>query len=65
MKIGIPKEYRVDGMAAESEVLWQRGADWLKAGGAEMVEISLPHTKRAAGLLHCRTCRGFIQLGPL
>ena len=47
MKIGIPKEYRVDGMAAESEVLWQRGADWLKAGGAEMVEISLPHTKHA------------------
>jgi aspartyl-tRNA(Asn)/glutamyl-tRNA(Gln) amidotransferase subunit A len=47
MKIGIPKEYRVDGMAAESEALWQRGADWLKAGGAEMVEISLPHTKYA------------------
>ena len=47
MKIGIPKEYRVDGMAAESEALWQCGADWLKAGGAEMVEISLPHTKYA------------------
>jgi aspartyl-tRNA(Asn)/glutamyl-tRNA(Gln) amidotransferase subunit A len=47
MKIGIPKEYRVDGMAAESEALWQRGADWLKAGGAEMVEISLRHTKYA------------------
>jgi aspartyl-tRNA(Asn)/glutamyl-tRNA(Gln) amidotransferase subunit A len=47
MKIGIPKEYRVDGMAAESEVLWQRGADWIKGGGAEMIDISLPHTRYA------------------
>src|SRR5215470_3446661 len=47
MKIGIPKEYRVDGMAAEIEELWQRGAEWLKDAGAEMVEISLPHTKYA------------------
>jgi aspartyl-tRNA(Asn)/glutamyl-tRNA(Gln) amidotransferase subunit A len=47
MKIGIPKEYRVEGMAAESEALWRRGADWLRAGGAEIVDISLPHTKYA------------------
>jgi aspartyl-tRNA(Asn)/glutamyl-tRNA(Gln) amidotransferase subunit A len=47
MKIGIPKEYRVDGMSAEIERLWQQGADWLKAAGAEMVEVSLPHTKYA------------------
>src|SRR5215471_15706075 len=47
MKIGIPKEYRVPGMAAEIEELWQRGAEWLKEAGAEMVEISLPHTKYA------------------
>jgi aspartyl-tRNA(Asn)/glutamyl-tRNA(Gln) amidotransferase subunit A len=47
MKIGIPKEYRVDGMAAESEALWRRGAEWLKAGGAEMVDISLLHTRYA------------------
>jgi aspartyl-tRNA(Asn)/glutamyl-tRNA(Gln) amidotransferase subunit A len=47
MKIGIPKEYRLDGMAAEVERLWERGAQWLKAAGAEMVEISLPHTKYA------------------
>ena len=47
MKIGIPKEYRVDGMPGEIETLWQQGTDWLKAAGAEMVEVSLPHTKYA------------------
>jgi aspartyl-tRNA(Asn)/glutamyl-tRNA(Gln) amidotransferase subunit A len=47
MRIGIPKEYRIEGMAAEVEQLWQRGADWLQAAGAEMVEVSLPHTKYA------------------
>jgi aspartyl-tRNA(Asn)/glutamyl-tRNA(Gln) amidotransferase subunit A len=47
MKIGIPKEYRLDGMPAEIEKLWQQGAEWLKKAGAEMVEVSLPHTKYA------------------
>src|SRR5690349_737652 len=47
MKIGIPKEYRLDGMPAEIEKLWQQGIAWLKAAGAEMVDISLPHTKYA------------------
>jgi aspartyl-tRNA(Asn)/glutamyl-tRNA(Gln) amidotransferase subunit A len=47
MRIGIPKEYRMPGMAAEIEALWQRGAQWLKDAGAEMVEISLPHTEYA------------------
>jgi aspartyl-tRNA(Asn)/glutamyl-tRNA(Gln) amidotransferase subunit A len=47
LKVGIPAEYRVDGMPAEIEQLWQQGADWLKAEGAEVVEISLPHTKYA------------------
>src|SRR5262249_49691418 len=47
MKIGIPREYRVDGMAAEIERLWGEGAGWLKAAGAEEVEVSLPHTKYA------------------
>jgi aspartyl-tRNA(Asn)/glutamyl-tRNA(Gln) amidotransferase subunit A len=47
MKIGIPKEYRVTGMPDEIEALWRRGADWLKAAGAEIVEVSLPHTKYA------------------
>jgi len=47
MKIGIPKEYRLDGMSAEIGKLWTQGADWLKAAGAELVEVSLPHTKYA------------------
>ena len=47
MKIGIPKEYRVDGMAPEIDKLWEQGAAWLKAAGAEIVEVSLPHTKHA------------------
>jgi len=47
MRIGIPKEYRLDGMAPEIEKLWAKGADWLKAAGAEIKEISLPHTKYA------------------
>ncbi len=47
MRIGIPKEYRIDGMAAEIDTLWEQGAAWLKAAGAEVVEVSLPHTKYA------------------
>ncbi|AUC97492.1 Asp-tRNA(Asn)/Glu-tRNA(Gln) amidotransferase subunit GatA [Bradyrhizobium sp. SK17] len=47
MKIGIPREYRLDGMPAEIEKLWSEGAQWLKAAGAELVEVSLPHTKYA------------------
>ena len=47
MRIGIPKEYRVEGMAAEIEELWEHGIAWLKGAGAEIVEISLPHTKYA------------------
>ncbi len=47
MKIGIPKEYRMDGMPEEIEKLWQQGIAWLKEAGAEIVEITLPHTKYA------------------
>ena len=47
MKIGIPQEYRLDGMPGEIEKLWSEGAAWLKAAGAELVEVSLPHTKYA------------------
>src|SRR4051795_5336257 len=46
-RIGIPKEYRVDGMSAEIEKLWEQGRAWLTAAGAELVEVSLPHTKYA------------------
>ena len=47
MTIGIPREYRIDGMAAEIDTLWERGVEWLRAAGAEIVEVSLPHTKYA------------------
>nr|WP_254004780.1 Asp-tRNA(Asn)/Glu-tRNA(Gln) amidotransferase subunit GatA [Pleomorphomonas sp. NRK KF1] len=46
-KIGIPKEYRLDGMPAEIDALWQKGIDILREAGAEIVDISLPHTKYA------------------
>ncbi|HYC68656.1 Asp-tRNA(Asn)/Glu-tRNA(Gln) amidotransferase subunit GatA [Brevundimonas sp.] len=47
LRIGVPKEYVVDGMPAEIQALWDQGVQWLKAAGAEIVEISLPHTKYA------------------
>ncbi|WP_176084182.1 Asp-tRNA(Asn)/Glu-tRNA(Gln) amidotransferase subunit GatA [Martelella sp. HB161492] len=47
MKIGIPKEYRVDGMPEDIEKLWAKGIAMLKDAGAEIVDISLPHTKYA------------------
>src|SRR4051812_4304036 len=47
LKVGIPKEYRIDGVPAEIAAIWDKGAQWLKAQGAEIVEVSLPHTKYA------------------
>src|SRR5690349_4769710 len=47
LRIGIPKEYRIDGMPQEIEKLWGEGAAWLRAAGAEIVDISLPHTAYA------------------
>jgi aspartyl-tRNA(Asn)/glutamyl-tRNA(Gln) amidotransferase subunit A len=47
LRVGIPKEYRVDGAAVETDALWDKGAEWLKAQGAQIVEVSLPHTKYA------------------
>jgi len=47
LRVGIPKEYRVDGMPPEIEKLWEQGIAWLKAAGCEIVEVSLPHTKYA------------------
>ncbi len=46
-KIGIPREYRIDGIPAEIDALWQKGAEMLRDAGAEIVDISLPHTKYA------------------
>jgi aspartyl-tRNA(Asn)/glutamyl-tRNA(Gln) amidotransferase subunit A len=47
LKIGIPKEYRIDGMPEAIEKLWQQGIDWVKDAGAEIVDVSLPLTKYA------------------
>jgi aspartyl-tRNA(Asn)/glutamyl-tRNA(Gln) amidotransferase subunit A len=47
LRVGVPKEYRVDGMSKEIEALWQHGIQWLKDAGASIHEISLPHTKYA------------------
>jgi aspartyl-tRNA(Asn)/glutamyl-tRNA(Gln) amidotransferase subunit A len=45
LRIGIPAEYRMEGISAEIETLWQRGITWLREAGAEIIDISLPHTK--------------------
>ena len=47
LRVGVPKEYRAEGMPAEIEALWSQGIDWLKEAGCEIVEVSLPHTKYA------------------
>ena len=47
LRIGVPKEYRLDGMAPEIEALWRQGIAWLKDAGATIHDISLPHTRYA------------------
>jgi aspartyl-tRNA(Asn)/glutamyl-tRNA(Gln) amidotransferase subunit A len=47
LKVGVPKEYRIDGMPREIEELWQQGIAWMKAAGATRHDVSLPHTKYA------------------
>jgi aspartyl-tRNA(Asn)/glutamyl-tRNA(Gln) amidotransferase subunit A len=47
LRIGVPKEYRADGMPPEIEALWAKGVEWLKDAGCEVVEVSLPHTRYA------------------
>jgi aspartyl-tRNA(Asn)/glutamyl-tRNA(Gln) amidotransferase subunit A len=47
LRIGIPKEYRIDGAPPEIDALWAKGAEWLKAQGAELLDVSLPHTRYA------------------
>ena len=46
-KVGVPREYRVDGLDADVAASWDRGIEWLKDAGAEVVEVSLPHTRYA------------------
>ena len=46
-RVGIPKEYRIDGVPGDIDALWEQGIEWLRDAGAEPIEISLPHTKYA------------------
>lgn len=46
-RVGIPREYRMDGMNAEIAAIWDKAADWLRDAGAEIVDVSLPHTRHA------------------
>jgi aspartyl-tRNA(Asn)/glutamyl-tRNA(Gln) amidotransferase subunit A len=52
LKIGVPKEYQVDGMSGELTALWEQGCAWLKAAGAEIVTVTLPHTPYALPIYH-------------
>ena len=62
LRIGIPKEYRLDGMPAEIEKIWEQGRNWLKAAGAELDRrVAATHQICAAGLLHRGTGRGLVQ----
>ncbi|MGB0935310.1 MAG: Asp-tRNA(Asn)/Glu-tRNA(Gln) amidotransferase subunit GatA [Alphaproteobacteria bacterium] len=47
LRVGIPKEYRIDGMAKHISDMWEKGIEWMKQAGAEIVDVSLPHTKYA------------------
>lgn len=47
LRVGVPKEYRIDGMPSEVEGLWMQGIAWMREAGAEIVEVSLPHTRYA------------------
>jgi aspartyl-tRNA(Asn)/glutamyl-tRNA(Gln) amidotransferase subunit A len=47
LRIGIPREYRIEDLPDEIEAIWENGGKWLKAAGAELVEVSLPHTRYA------------------
>lgn len=52
LKIGIPREYRMEGMSGEIDALWKQGAEWLREAGAEIVDISLPHTREALAVYY-------------
>ncbi len=62
MNIGIPKEYRLDGMSAEIDTLWEQGVAWLKDGRRrDRRGVAAAHQIRAAGLLHRRAGGGLVE----
>jgi aspartyl-tRNA(Asn)/glutamyl-tRNA(Gln) amidotransferase subunit A len=52
LRVGVPREYRIDGAPPEIEALWAKGVEWMRAQGAEIVEVSLPHTKYALSVYY-------------
>jgi aspartyl-tRNA(Asn)/glutamyl-tRNA(Gln) amidotransferase subunit A len=64
-KVGIPKEYRIDGVPAEINAIWDQGIEWLKDAGAEWSDQPAAHQICAADLLHHRPGRGLVQPRPL
>jgi aspartyl-tRNA(Asn)/glutamyl-tRNA(Gln) amidotransferase subunit A len=52
LRIGVPKEYRIEGAPAEIDALWAKGVEWMRNQGAEIVEVSLPHTKYALAVYY-------------
>ena len=65
MKIGVPREYVMDGMDGEVVKLWEQGQVWLRDAGAELVDVSLPHETCVTCLLYYCPCRSIIQSCPL
>ena len=65
-RVGIPTEYRIDGVPGDIDALWEQGIEWLKDAGAEPVEISLPHTKYALPTYYIiAPGRGLVEPRPL
>ena len=65
-KVGIPKEYRIDGVPAEINAIWDQGIEWLKDAGAEVGrDQPAAHQICAADLLHHRAGRGLVEPRPL
>jgi aspartyl-tRNA(Asn)/glutamyl-tRNA(Gln) amidotransferase subunit A len=52
LRVGVPREYRIDGAPAEINALWAKGVEWMRAQGAEIVDVSLPHTKYALSVYY-------------
>ena len=66
LRIGVPREYRLDGMPEDIERLWQQGVAWLREAGAEIVDISLPHTKHGLATYYIvAPAECFVQPGPV
>jgi aspartyl-tRNA(Asn)/glutamyl-tRNA(Gln) amidotransferase subunit A len=59
-KVGIPKEYRVENMPAEIDALWKQGVEWLRDAGAEIVDVSLPHTRYALPTYYIKIGRAHV-----